>query len=479
MLRTLVLGGLADGALGHGWVHTPVSKNEMAFHHYETGMPDSLRYEPQTSYWGNNAGDSENGAGHSCGAKETAASQGLVTWQQWYTKAKVAVPIITPGEDLALEITITADHGGQSWFMVACDDHIGEDVKWTYLERAQGDRKRHFMPSNPGIYAWATQEADSTMHDQIKASWSVPANFTCATGKVVGRWLWKTGSSCNDNSNVGRPTEKFVLAEFANVVHEFQSKAWVKTECTVPPETFISCFDFMMAGATPSPSPPAPPPVVKNPTCCFSNWGDDSACGEYTGPGGRCNTDPSKKCTGNTGCKKSLEMAKPKPCSLKAVKPSCCYSKWGDANSCGDYTGPGAQCNTDHSKTCTSASDCPVSPAPAPTPPSPGPPSPPSPPSPTPPSPSPPSPPGPIAPTGDVSACHEAAKQFCDNGHNYCRACQGYGTWGNMFFVVSCNDGTVACNVTNAKGDSCTCQQKNGCHAGSATCPGPAAALLV
>jgi len=131
-------------------------------------------------------------------------------------------------------------------------------VNWTYLERAQGDRDHHFMPSNPGIYAWATSEADSKMHDQISAQWSVPKNFTCATGKVVGRWLWKTGSSCNDNNNVGRKTEKFVASEFAKVVDDFRQGAWVKAECTVPPETFISCFDFMMAGVAPSPAPPPP-----------------------------------------------------------------------------------------------------------------------------------------------------------------------------------------------------------------------------
>merc|ERR1712151_827757 len=109
--------------------------------------------------------------------------------------------------------------------------------------------------------------------------------------------------------------------------------------------------------------------------------------------------------------------------------------------------------------------DCKISPSPTP------------PPTPTPaPGPVPPSPsPSPIAPTGDVDACHEAAKDFCDKGHNYCRACQGYGTWGDMFFVAKCNDGTVSCNMNNSKGDVCQCQQKGGCSVGGATCPGPSA----
>ena len=30
----------------HGWIESPVSKNEMAYKHWVNGMPDSLRYEP-------------------------------------------------------------------------------------------------------------------------------------------------------------------------------------------------------------------------------------------------------------------------------------------------------------------------------------------------------------------------------------------------------------------------------------------------
>jgi len=472
-----------------------VSKNEMAVHHYVTGMPDSLRYEPQTCYWGNTAGDMMDGAGYSCGNKEAAGAQGLATWQQWYDAAKVSVPIITPGEDIAVHLTITADHGGQSWFMVACDDHIGEDVNWTYLERAQGDRDHHFMPSNPGIYAWATEEADSKMHDQISAQWSVPKNFTCASGKVVGRWLWKTGSSCNDNNNVGRKTEKFVASEFAKVVHAFHGTTWVKSECTVPPETFISCFDFMMAGVAPSPAPTPPPPVIKTPTCCFSNWGDDTACGRYTGPGGQCNTDLSKKCDGNTDCpksfdsvigflEKSIEWKPPPPCPLMVAKPTCCYSKWGDDKSCGKYDGSGPQCNTDHSKKCTSDGDCPASTPPSPTPPSPPAPTPPSPPAPTPPSPPAPAPPTPVPPgpvpgPGAVSACHDAAKAYCTKKGGYCSACQAWGSWGDMFFVAVCNDDPTVCHSPlQAVGNvTCSCQKVGGCTAHGATCPGPS--LLV
>jgi len=65
----------------------------------------------------------------------------------------------------------------------------------------------------------------------------------------------------------------------------------------------------------------------------------------------------------------------------------CCWSKWGDKSSCGDYPagGTGGRCSTDWTKTCSGIGDCPATPTPKP-PPSPKPPSP----SPTPPGPAPP-----------------------------------------------------------------------------------------
>jgi len=269
MLSKVIVAASASGASGHGWIHNPISKNEMAYHHFVDGMPDSLRWEPQTCYWGNQAGVRIDGNGYSCGAKEGPAAQGLNVWQKWYDAAKVAVPSITPGQDIPVQITITADHGGQAWFTIACADHIGEDVAWTYLERSASDRDHHFMPSNPGIYAWATSEAASTMGNEIKASWTLPEDFTCPSGKVVGRWLWKTGSSCNDFNNVGRPTETFNQTEYQRVLNAFHPHTWMKVACTDPPETFISCLDFQMSGMPPSPpgpSPPTPPPAPPAPT---------------------------------------------------------------------------------------------------------------------------------------------------------------------------------------------------------------------
>ena len=44
----------------------------------------------------------------------------------------------------------------------------------------------------------------------------------------------------------------------------------------------------------------------------------------------------------------------------------CCFSKWGDAKSCGNYpaTGHGGLCSTDWSKSCHGSGSCPTSPTP-------------------------------------------------------------------------------------------------------------------
>lgn len=243
IVATLVM---LPGAAAHGWVTKPVSKNEMVYHHYLSGMPDDLRYEPQSCSRGNGMGQMLTGKGYSCGSKDAGMSAGLATWQPWYNRSGVAVPTFSPGEDIEFDVTMTIDHGGQAWVQVACADHIDEDVKWTLLERAQGDRDHHFMPSSPAIFAWATLE----MGKKLSATHTLPKDFSCPNGRGVARWVWKTGNSCNDVNNVGRKTEPFSYAEYKKVVHEYQPSKWVLQACTAPPETFISCMDFTIGGST-------------------------------------------------------------------------------------------------------------------------------------------------------------------------------------------------------------------------------------
>jgi hypothetical protein len=236
---------MLPGVAAHGWVTKPVSKNEMAAHHYQTGMPSDFRYEPQSCNKGNGGGSMQTGHGYSCGADDEGYTKGLSTWQQWYDAAGVSVSSFSPGEDIQFDVTLTIDHGGQAWVMVACADHIAEDMEWRLLERAQSDRGHHFMPSTPAVFAWAPLE----LKTQFSARHTLPKDFSCPSGQGVARWLWKTGNSCNDVNNIARKTEPFSHDEYAKVVHDFAPDKWVNGACTNPPETFIACMDFVLAGS--------------------------------------------------------------------------------------------------------------------------------------------------------------------------------------------------------------------------------------
>jgi len=225
---------------------------------WPNGMPQDFRYEPQSSARGNGAGQQQNTPGAFCGASSAEYGQGLGLWQQWYDAKNVEVPLLTPGSDMRVSTLLTADHGGQAWMQIACGNEISDSVNWTVLERAASDRGSRFLPSNPGVYAWRV----GTGGGSLEATFHVPSSFSCPTPMVVGRWVWKTGNSCNDYNNIGRKTETLVRSEVAAVGSNHDA-------CTGNPETFISCIDFRLGGPTsptPAPAPtPAPPPTTAPP----------------------------------------------------------------------------------------------------------------------------------------------------------------------------------------------------------------------
>merc|ERR1712232_626123 len=229
------------------------------------GMPSSFQYCPHCAASGNLAGELSNSGGSSCGAPETEYTLGLQTWQKWYDAGGVDVPILTPGSELEVSASINADHGGQAWMMISCGDRIEDSLPWTVLNRADSDRTHHFMPSNPTVFAWETGEAKETMGVVTTARWAVPNTFSCPGNYAVGRWVWKTANTCTDADNVGRSTEPFDFSEFEAVVHAYKPGDRVQSRCSIPPETFISCFDFKIeSGPTASPAPTSNP--TANPT---------------------------------------------------------------------------------------------------------------------------------------------------------------------------------------------------------------------
>jgi len=283
----------------HGWVTSPVSKNELEYHHFQwhPEMPKDFQYEPQTSNHGNGIGQKIIGDGFSCGAANASTSYGLSLWQQWYDAAGVTVPHITPGTDWVVNATLTIDHGGQAWMSIACADKITEANNWTLLERSQSDRTAHFMPSAPGAFAWAPLEYIKK-GGKMSNTWAIPEDFSCPAGHGVARWVWKTGNSCNDVNNIGRSTEKFSNSDFAKVVKASTGQSWVNQPCKSPPESFISCLDFTIGdGPTPPPGPPTPPGPPPPPAPCTDPVKAYGQCGGTTWSGSTC-CDKGCSCTG-------------------------------------------------------------------------------------------------------------------------------------------------------------------------------------
>jgi len=313
MLRASVLALLVERAAGHGWVTSPLSKNEFShqvrdWNVFPSDMPGDFRNCPSCANHGNRGPPYGSGAG-SCGAQEAEMSRGRDVWQKWYDQTGMAVPELVPGSDMEVRTSLPADHGGQAWFMIACGTEISEEVDWTILERSMDDRTHHFMPSSPSIYAWRQGEFGEP---GSVAKYHVPSSFSCPDDRAVGRWVWKCSNVCNDANNMGRSTTTFVREEYAAVVGES-----ILTTCTNGVEHFISCVDFKVVGsssppapAPPGPSPtyaptsapPSPPPTTAPPSpppagpglCCYGGCGNGNCqggwCGESRGNcEGNCN----------------------------------------------------------------------------------------------------------------------------------------------------------------------------------------------
>jgi len=235
-------------AAGHAWVTSPLSKNQMAVkvrNNAPAGFPNEFLYDPQSC-----------ARATVCGGSSAASSQGLNVWEPWYEQTNTPIPVLTPGTDMEVKVSISAEHGGQAWMQIACGVDY-ENANWTLLERAQSDRSVGFLPSNPAIYSWKTGGGRNARY------WHVPSSFNCPTGQAVGRWIWKTGNTCNDFNNLGRvKTESFQESE------SDANGGTHATACTGGggfPETFLTCIDFVM-NQTPTPAPPPTPGPVVNPT---------------------------------------------------------------------------------------------------------------------------------------------------------------------------------------------------------------------
>jgi len=285
------------------------------------GMPMDFAYCPHCCVGSN-----------SCGGGDT---RGTDVWQQWYDASGVAMPELTPGSDFEVNQLMNADHGGQAWVMVACGNEISENVNWTYLERSEFDRSANFLPSNPEIFGWY----ENMSYTETRKWWlHVPSWFTCPAGTAVGRWLWKTGNSCNDFNNVGFNTKPFKESEWAAV-----GKPAAACTSSNPPETFISCIDFKVtAPSSPTPTPPTPTPtqaptptpVTPTPTPgCVDNHVD---CTYWAGMG-ECEANPGymlENCPAACGSCEPVPTPAPMPPPTPCVDNHVDCAYWAGLGEC-------------------------------------------------------------------------------------------------------------------------------------------------
>merc|ERR1712217_720604 len=93
----------------------------------------------------------------------------------------------------------------------------------------------------------------------ITSRWTVPATFSCPTGRAVGRWIWKVANTCSDAGNLGINTETFRMEEYRDVVDAFRPGQNVQGQCAnESPEQFLSCFVFRVASSATPIGMPAP-----------------------------------------------------------------------------------------------------------------------------------------------------------------------------------------------------------------------------
>jgi len=320
MLQSVAFALLAPHVAGHGWLTNPVSKIELVqrardYQNWQEGMPEEFRYCPDCSANGNNAAGHVDTPAANCGASSEVTAQGLSVWQKWYDAGGVPVPVMTPGSDFRVDVTLTADHGGEFWLMLSCATTVTQSTSWTILDRSAGHRDYAAVPSNPGIYAWPPQSSggSATTH------YHVPSSFSCPGGEGIGRWVWKTGNTCNDVNNIGRPTETFKLEELP----------WsgVREPCAPgqKPETFIACFDFKINGSsTPTPAPTQAPTYAPTfaPTYAPTQapCTDDNQNCEHWANIGECEANPSWMLT---NCRKSCGVC-PNPTQAPTPAPQPC-----------------------------------------------------------------------------------------------------------------------------------------------------------
>ena len=96
MMRLILAFSGVTQVMSHGWMRKPLTRLEMAYTHWVSGMPDDqLRWSPSASTGPN-----------SCGAWGTDYMESKYKWQHFYNLAGLDVPVWAPGAEIDVKFQL-------------------------------------------------------------------------------------------------------------------------------------------------------------------------------------------------------------------------------------------------------------------------------------------------------------------------------------------------------------------------------------
>ena len=165
--------------------------------------------------------------------------------------------------------------------LIALLPHAGQNSSIGYSETTDsGIPSESMVPGCVGI-RWAAGKS-------VRYALWKPVNGTCRPADCFGR----TGCVVKEHHKAV-PTNHMIPS--LNLWW-FGDRDAVATNQSVS----VVVSDFKYFPESPAPTPRPFPPV--HPTCCWSVWGDQTQCADYSGPGGVCNTEGARSCSSDSDC---------------------------------------------------------------------------------------------------------------------------------------------------------------------------------
>ncbi|KAF8060357.1 endochitinase [Scenedesmus sp. PABB004] len=284
------------GALGHGWLSRPESRNSRL-----------NAVAPPGIAWDRNSG---NGRGLSRDASSPGgiAQPGVCgdPWQNLrdpananWMAAQVQSPSATyaPGSRVSLQWTITTNHGGWIGFKI-CDRNTNLDQACFDrfpLQRADGLGRHTFIQTVNGMAGGPCASSGVCSPSLVMSQdYIIPAGISCPNGCVL-QWEYHTYNSC-----WGGCENRAACGGYATPGSNPALRQTSLPVCsaTVRTERFHNCADIRVIGTPPPPPPPSSPsPPPPPPPPCVRVAAPGGQCGATSG-GACC---PSGQCCGQYG----------------------------------------------------------------------------------------------------------------------------------------------------------------------------------